>query len=65
MLSKYAIISDRTPNYCNIDEIIETDGDMLDVSRERDLPLSRIMWVSDESTAQPGDRVRYNDDTIP
>ena len=63
-MSKYAIISDRTPTYCTIEELVKTDGDMLDISRERDLPLSRIMWVSDGSTAEPGDRVRHNADTI-
>lgn len=63
-MSKYAIVSDRTPNRCTIKELIETDGDMLDISRDRDIPLSRIMWVADGSTVGIGDRAWHRDDTI-
>jgi len=63
-MSKYAIVSDRTPNRCTVDELIETDGDMLDISRERGLPFSRIMWVAEGSSAGPGDRAWHKDDTI-
>jgi uncharacterized protein (UPF0248 family) len=63
-ISKYAIISDRTPNRCTVEEIIETSDDMLDISRERDIPLSRIMWVRDGSTVEVGDRAWHVDDTI-
>lgn len=61
----YAIIKDRTPNRATIVALVSSDDqDMLDVSREHDIPLSRIMWVRDGSEVSVGDRAWHVDETV-
>jgi hypothetical protein len=45
-MTTYAIVSDVTPSRCNINRVVESDGTALDVARQQDVGLHRVMPVA-------------------
>lgn len=63
-MTRFAIISDRTPSRCNVDSVVESDDNALDVAREHNVRLDRVMAVADGVEISVGDRAWHRDETI-
>lgn len=63
-MTKYAIITDRTPSRCTVVDLVESEGSALDVANERNVQLSGVMQVRDGSEVAVGDRAWHQDETV-
>jgi hypothetical protein len=64
MKATYAIVSDVTPNRCNLDKLVTIDGTALDVARQLDVGPHRIMTVPGGVLVAVGQRAWHRDDEI-